>query len=206
MILSKYHLSSINKLVQIAGRATGNKTYVNKITIICPSEVSDAISHFTKSVRDICEINPTHFNKSDFAKLDRTIPVKIVIHNPEVLTALVALKTKGTRSYKESFHAILQRAIYKKDSTVYYRNNLAQRKILTPDGRINRNLTSVRMYSNGEKLEARRFESMHSHFETYCSYGQSCEKTEYSIDFAKDIYFHNGFTNPTNVLWITYTC
>jgi hypothetical protein len=213
MILSHYHLSSINKLVQIAGRATGNKKYVDEITIICPTEVYDAIRNFTKSVLDICELNPTHFNKSDFESLDKPIPVKIVIDDPVVLNELVEYRTKGAPRKKnippynvDGFHARLQRAIYDKKCTVYDRNHLPNRQILTMDGRINRTLKTVRMYSNGDSEKDRRLKQMNDNFENYCSYAQSCEKTEYSIDFAKDIYIYNGFTNPTNVMWITYTC
>ena len=53
MILSNYHLSSMGKLIQLAGRGSGGKIYVNKMNVICTTKIKDTIINFNKITRNL---------------------------------------------------------------------------------------------------------------------------------------------------------
>ena len=67
-------------------------------------------------------------------------------------------------------------------------------------------LNNVRMYKNGDKIESRRFLNFHNAYENYKSVSQSGKKNEYNIDLAQDEYKTKDFTNPVDMLWVTFKC
>lgn len=201
MILSIYHLSSIAKLIQMAGRASGGLQYVEIIKVICPSIISDTITDFNEKLKEICSLNPEHFNQTDFEiNKNSTIPVKLEVINDELLQTIIyaCIPTKLTRPQKLKIHNILQNGIVNGEIILHDRNNSKKFDISQ------RILTGTRMYQAGDKESGRRFENFSRAYDTFKTKGQSGDETNYSIDFAKDEYVYEGFTHQPNIIWVTY--
>ncbi len=198
MILSNYHMSSIGKLIQLAGRGTGGKLYVNKMNVICTSKIKETIINFNKILEDICSINPEYFNKTDFTYTNNTIPVKIIVNDLELLNLIINTRDKAKKGYKQHLHKLLLDGIQENKISVFDRNNIKKFDILS------RTINTVRMYKIGDVIDARRFKTMNDAFENYKNVSQTCKENEYNIDFAKDEYITDNFTNNINTMWITY--
>lgn len=198
MILSNYHLKCLNKLIQIAGRSTGGKTFVRLMNIICTSDVRNAVIEFNDNLEKICSLNPEHFNKTDFISSKNTIPIKVVFHDNDLLNLVLQIRETSKRGYKQQLHNILVQGFACGKITFIDKNN-AKKFILTE-----RTINQVRMYKLGDIIEVRRFKNFDEAFENYKTVSQSCEEMEYNIDLAKDIYILDDFENPPNIAWITY--
>ncbi|MAJ97465.1 MAG: hypothetical protein CMI56_02525 [Parcubacteria group bacterium] len=200
MILSNYHLSSKNKLIQLAGRGTGGKKYVERMNVICTTEIKNTILELTKTLEEICSLNPKYFNKTDFALSTNknTIPVKVTITDGELLERIAHICNNKVRGYKQTLHEAINQGIINKHLTLCDRNNVRKFDILA------RTLKDVRTYKDGDKVNARRFESFSKAYENYKGISQSSDDKQYNIDLAINEYVNNGFVNPTNILWITY--
>lgn len=198
MILSNYHLSSIGKLIQLAGRGSGGKLYVNKMNVICTTKIKDTIINFNKNLEEICSLNPEYFNRTDFTDTNNTIPVKIIINDIELLNTIIDIRDKSKRGYKKQLHNILLEGIQQNKISVFDRNN---KKKFDISSRI---INQVRMYKLGDKIDVRRFKNFNDAYENYKNVSQSGDENQYNIDLAKDEYIQDGFTNSINTLWITY--
>ena len=198
MILSNYHLLSIGKLIQISGRGTGGKKYVKKINIICTTIIKETIIKFNDNLQKICSLNPEYFNRTDFTDSKNTIPVKMIINDCELLQIIIDVRDKSKRGYKQQLHNILLEGIQQNKVSLFDRNNIKKFDISK------RTLNQVRMYKNGDKIDVRRFKNFNEAFENYKNVSQSGDETQYNIDFAKDEYVQDGFTNSINTFWITY--
>ena len=109
MILSNYHLSSTGKLIQLAGRGSGGKTYVGKMNVVCTTNIKEQILAFNQNLEKICSLNPQYFNKSDFQNTNNTIPVKVLFADAELLKSVIGLCSNPKRGYKLQVHrALLQ--------------------------------------------------------------------------------------------------
>ena len=200
MILSNYHLSSIGKLIQLAGRGSGGKKYVNQMNIICTTKIKDTIINFNKNLEEICSLNPEYFNRTDFIDSVTTIPVKIIINDNELLKNIIDMRDKSKRGYKHQLHNIIVEGIQQNKISLFDRNNIKKFDIST------RSINQVRMYKLGDKIDVRRFHNFNEAFEKYKNLSQSGDKNQYNIDLAKDEYIQDGFTNSINTAWITYKC
>ena len=198
MILSNYHLSSMGKLIQLAGRGSGGKIYVNKMNVICTTKIKDTIINFNKNLEEICSLNPEYFNRTDFSDTKNTIPIKMIINDVDLLQIIIDIRDKAKRGYKEQLHNILKKGIIENKISIFDRNNIKKFDINS------RNINSVRMYKFGDKIDVRRFKNFNEAFENYKNVSQSGDETQYNIDLAKDEYIQDGFTNSVNTLWITY--
>jgi len=198
MILSNYHLSSIGKLIQLAGRGSGAKKYVNKMNVICTTKIKDAILKFNKNLEEICSLNPEYFNRTDFADSNNTIPVKMVVNDPVLLQTIIDIRNTSKRGYKQQLHTILLEGIQQNKISLFDRNNIKRFNIES------RTINQVRMYKHGDKIDVRRFKNFHEAYENYKNVSQSGNENQYNIDLAKDEYIHEDYTNSTNTLWITY--
>jgi hypothetical protein len=200
MILSNYHLSSISKLIQMAGRSTGGILYVDIITIICPELVKNTIIDFNKKLVQICSLNPTYFNQTDF-EIDnnKTIPVKLTINCEETLQSLIYACDVSSRNMIQ-IHTILLNGITIGKITLDDRNNIKHFDITK------RSLKRIGMYQRGHKTEASRLWHHNTHYENFTTTGQTGNENSYAIDFAKYEYIHKGYTHPSNVIWVTYRC
>ena len=107
MILSNYHLSSMGKLIQLAGRGSGGKIYVNKMNVICTNKIKDTIINFNKKLEEICSLNPEYFNRTDFLDTNNTIPVKMIINDNDLLKIIIDIRDKSKRGYKQQLDNIL---------------------------------------------------------------------------------------------------
>ena len=198
MILSNYHLSSMGKLIQLAGRGSGGKTYVNKMNVICTTKIKDTIINFNNNLEEICSLNPEYFNRTDFADTNNTIPVKMIINDNELLKIIIDIRDKSKRGYKQQLHNILTEGITENKISVFDRNNIKNFDISS------RTINQVRMYKLGDKIDVRRFKNFNEAYENYKSVSQSGDENQYNIDLAKDEYVRDGFINNINTLWITY--
>lgn len=198
MILSNYHLSSMGKLIQLAGRGSGGKIYVNKMNVICTTKIKDTIINFNKNLEEICSLNPEYFNRTDFVDTNNTIPVKMIINDNDLLKIIIEIRDKSKRGYKQQLHNILIEGIKENKISIFDRNNIKKFDISS------RTLNQVRMYKLGDKIDVRRFKNFNEAYENYKSVSQSGDKNQYNIDLAKDEYIQDGFINKINTLWITF--
>lgn len=198
MILSNYHLSSMGKLIQLAGRGSGGKIYVNKMNVICTTKIKDTIINFNKNLEEICSLNPEYFNRTDFVDTNNTIPVKMIINDNDLLKIIIDIRDKSKRGYKQQLHNILTEGIKENKISIFDRNNIKKFDISS------RTLNQVRMYKLGDKIDVRRFKNFNEAYENYKSVSQSGDENQYNIDLAKDEYKQNGFINEINTLWITF--
>ncbi len=198
MILSNYHLSSMGKLIQLAGRGSGGKIYVNKMNVICTTKIKNTIINFNKNLEEICSLNPEYFNRTDFVDTNNTIPVKMLINDSELLKVVIDIRDKSKRGYKQQLHNILTEGIKENKISIFDRNNIKKFDISS------RTINQVRMYKLGDKIDVRRFKNFNEAYENYKSVSQSGDENQYNIDLAKDEYIQNGFTNNINTLWITF--
>ena len=198
MILSNYHLSSMGKLIQLAGRGSGGKLYVNKMNVICTTKIKNTIINFNKNLEEICSLNPEYFNRTDFVDTNNTIPVKMIIDDNELLKLIIDIRDKSKRGYKQQLHDILIEGIKENKISIFDRNNIKKFNISSMI------LNHVRMYKLGNKIDVRRFRNFNEAYENYKSVSQSGDKNEYNIDLAKDEYIQDGFIHNINTLWITF--
>lgn len=198
MILSNYHLSSMGKLIQLAGRGSGGKIYVNKMNVICTTKIKDTIINFNKNLEEICSLNPEYFNRTDFVDTNNKIPVKMIINDNDLLKIIIDIRDKSKRGYKQQLHNILEEGIKENKISIFDRNNIKKFDISS------RTLNQVRMYKLGDKIDVRRFKNFNEAYENYKSVSQSGDENQYNIDLAKDEYIQDGFINKINTLWITF--
>lgn len=198
VILSNYHLSSIGKLIQLAGRSTGAKKYVDKINVICTTIIRNTIVNFNDNLEKICSLNPEYFNKTDFVPTANTIPVRMIVNDSELLELIISIRNTSKRGYKQQLHNILIEGLKENKISLFDRNNLKKFDINS------RTINQVRMYKLGDKIDVRRFKNFSQAYENYKSVSQSGDETQYNIDLAKDEYIHSDFTNSINTMWITF--
>lgn len=198
MIVSNYHLNTLAKLIQLLGRGCGGKLYVDIMNIFCTTDIKNTIENFNAKLYEICSLNPTLFNRTDFTLDDNTIPVKLEIIDTKLLEMLIKIRDKHSKNYKLEFHTLLKDGINNNNIKIYDNNNVNKFDITQ------QKLYSVRMYKIGDKIDVRRFKQFNDGFNNFRSVTQSCEKNEYNIDFAKDTYINNDYVNETNIFWITF--
>lgn len=134
--------------------------------------------------------------KSKVVDVENRIPVKFIIVDNELLKKIIDLNTNKIIG-KIEIDKLLKKGVLENKITVEDRNNI-KFDIGT------RTLHTIRMYKNGDKIDARRFENFNEAFAKYSTISQACKETQYNIDFAKDVYVKGNFINPINVFWITY--
>jgi len=198
MILSNYHLSSMNKLIQLAGRGSGGKMYVNIMNVICTKKIKDTIINFNKNLEEICSLNPEYFNRTDFSDSNNTIPIKMVINDNELLKLIIEIRDNSKRGYKQQLHNIIVKGIQENKISIFDRNNIKKFDIYS------RTVNQVRMYKFGDKIEVRRFNNFHEAFENFTNISQSGDEKQYNLDLAKDKYIYKDYPYDINTLWVTY--
>ncbi len=196
-------MKCLHKLIQLGGRSSGGKKYVQQMNVICPPEVKDAIIAFNNNLEDICRLNPENFNRTDFVNSVNTIPVKMTINDEQVMNQIFEIrgdKGKGVRGYKPLIHRVLTEGIANGKITIIDKNNIRKFDITK------RSLKDFRYYKLGDKVDVRRFKNFNEAFENYKNVSQTGNELLYSVDFAKDAYVdENGFVNNVDTAWITYT-
>lgn len=210
-IISDYHKKSLNKLLQLIGRLTGNKKYVGQSVLICPQEIIDIVSTLVNKTIELRKENPENYNCTDFLNKNSTIPVRLIFIDDHFRRQFLECYESGGK-YKKSLHQLLKDAYQTGKITLEDRNNvnvftndkkdkLGSRKMFDD---IHKKIGTVRMYKNGDNESARRFEQFDKAFKSYKASSQTGKPGEYNIDFAKDTYHHNGFVHETNIAYITF--
>ena len=205
-ILSKYHMSHLNKLIQLIGRTTGHKNYVNRMMIICPQIMYDIINTIVENTIELRKLNPDNYNRTDFTLCDSAIPVKVEFIDDEYRTMLFNSIT-GKRNYISDIDAKLIAGINGGKIRITDKNNfklnLEERKLKGI-----RTYKKERMNRQNEitedDIKSRRFKEFSTSFDLCTSSAQKCSEHEYCIDLAQDDYVNDSFTNSKNVAWITF--
>jgi hypothetical protein len=199
VILSNYFLSNEGNLVQIAGRATGHKKYVNITNVICTDDIKNKVISYNNKLKQICTLNPKYMNQTDFDSDGKnSIPVKMIFNDIEVLNKVICMIEGGKRAYKKQLHELLKECIEDKRISIIDQNNIHKFNI---NERI---INSVRMYKEGDKSEDRRFKQFNDNFHNRKSVSQSGDSTNYNIDLTKIIYKQEDYINNPDTAWITF--
>lgn len=212
-IISDYHKQLLNKLIQLIGRLTGNKKYIQHLcNIVCPQHIIDTVDMLVNKTIELRRNNPENYNFTDFSDNNSSIPVKVTFLDEEWRKRVVDSITKK-RNYKLHLHSLLKEGYEAGKIQLEDRNNV---HVFTNDkkdttGRtkifddIHNSISNVKMYSSDDTSpESRRFTQFNNAFNTYKPTSQTGKAGEYSIDLAKDRYEHNGFVNEVNIAWITF--
>ena len=196
-IISDYHLKSLGKLVQLVGRTTGGKKYTSKMTIFCSNRIKETVSKFNERQKEICSLNPESFNSCDFNDSNSTIPIKLEFRDMSIVRDLIQLRSQHRPRYKSTFHDIIKRNIRTGGCIVYDYNNMNRFNIK------DRKIGTIRMY-DGQNDSNRRFKQFNDAFRERRSSAQECKEDEYCVDMAAVEYVNGDFTNPINIIWITF--
>lgn len=205
-ILSTYHLGKLNKLVQLIGRTTGGKKYVNEMTIICPKVIYDTVNNLVENTIALRKLNPQNYNKTDFTLNDSAIPVMIEFLD-DCYRILLFNSITGKRGYKDDIHSKLIKGINEKKIKITDNNNF---KLNFEERKLKgvKNYMKERIGKNNEvtedKIEARRFKEFKTAFDLCKPSSQTCKPNEYCIDLAQDDYVNGEFVNSKNIAWITF--
>ena len=113
-IFSMYHNKQLNKLVQMFGRTTGHKDYVDVLTIICPQEIYDNVNNYVSNTIKIRKRNPETYCKDDFCKITNDI---ILSDNPE-LQKIIVLDNKDTKELEDVRNKKLLKSIVSQCNTI----------------------------------------------------------------------------------------
>jgi len=205
-ILSTYHLNKLNKLVQLIGRTTGGKKYVDQMTIICPKVIYDTVINLVENTIALRKLNPENYNKTDFTLDNSAIPVMVEFLDPEYRD-LIFKSITSKKNYKDDLHLKIVNGINSKKIKTDDRNNFkldfGERKLKGV-----KNYMKVRLGKNNEvsedKIEVRRFKEFKTAYDLYKPSSQTCKPNEYCIDFAQDDYINGDFVNSKNIAWITF--
>jgi hypothetical protein len=205
-ILSTYHLNKLNKLVQLIGRTTGGKKYVDQMTIICPKLIYDTVNNLVENTIALRKLNPENYNKTDFTLDNSSIPVMVEFLDVEY-RELIFKSLTGKKNYKDDVHLKIVNGIaankIKTDDRNNFKLDFGERKLKGV-----KNYMKVRVGKNNEvssdKIEVRRFKEFKTAFDLYKPSSQTCKPNEYCIDFAQDDYINGDFVNSKNIAWITF--
>jgi hypothetical protein len=198
MILSNYHLQALNRLIQLAGRATGGKQYVNRMKIICTNDIKTAVIEFNYNLHAICRINPTEFNQTDFVSSPSTIPVKVIFDDEEILKLVLAIRETKKPRYQQQIHKLLCDGIDDNKIRLVDKNSVKIFNIHVRD------IKTVRMYKLNDKITSRRYKEFNDAHEQCLTRAQSGNDNEYNIDLVHDTYILDGYRNEPNIAWITF--
>jgi len=211
-IISDYHKNLLNKLVQLIGRLTGNKDYITQqCNLICPQHIIDKVDSLVTKTIELRTENPENYISTDFSDKYSSIPVKLTFIDEEFRQLFIASIT-GKRNYKSHLHSLLKSGYREGKIILEDRNNIY---VFTNDTKdksgetksfddIHKKISNVKMYTESDSAEARRFKQFNNAFNTYKPTSQTGEPGEYSIDLAKDRYEYNGFVHDVNIAWITF--
>jgi hypothetical protein len=106
MILSAYHLKDIDGLIQILGRANGEKQYVQIMNIWTPKKVMDEANEYIEILNDLHKRDPEIYIESDFRKKTSREIIEIALTVPDIISVSEdeweSIVRKQGRSYNSS--------------------------------------------------------------------------------------------------------
>lgn len=204
VIISDYHKRLLNKLIQLIGRSTGNKRYVQNICIIvCSQEIIDTVNTLVNKTIELRKGNPENYNFTDFTDKNSCIPVKVTFVDEEYRLLIMGVTDKVL------FHNMLKEGYQNGMIILDDRNNI---RVFTNDKKnktkifddVHKKISGFRKYKMGDQVKARRFEQFNKNFTSLKPASQKSEPGEYNIDFAVDRYEYDGYINEVNIAWITF--
>lgn len=205
MIISNYHKSNINKLVQLMGRASGNKKYVDKLTIICPKEIHDIIETTINKTIELRKLNPTVYNQADFINKDSAIPIKLTFIDTDYREEIISIIKEHKRGYIKEITKKIKGGIYTNKITIIDYNN--SNTLLNNDKLIIRNIKTIRMHKKEDSIEKannRRFKQFEDAHNKRKGVAQSSGPDHFCIDLTEEDYKLGDYTNKKDIAWITY--
>lgn len=133
-------------------------------------------------------------------KLEGAVPVKLIMQNE--LTFEILIQKRNEKNYREKMDLFIKECIANGNMLIVDNNAEPNRFVDS-----NRTLNTIRMYKLGQDTKNRRFKNFSEALETRKEISQTCEKGQYTLDFAKDDYINvqNKFENSHLIAWITYT-
>jgi hypothetical protein len=199
MIVSMLHGAKTNRLLQLLGRANGNKRYVERIVIISPKAIETSAKSLVAALKEVRMANPERFNPTDFnTKKNKTIPVKLMFHREEYRQILVS-KLTGKKNYAINVHNAIKDGLNLGHISIEDRNNIHKFDINAC------RLKTIRKYSNdNENKDNRRFLQFTNAFATHNPSTQQCSINEYCLDITLVDYVKDDFINAKEVGWITF--
>lgn len=200
MIVSSVHSKKPNRLLQLLGRANGNKQFVDVITIISPKAVENLAKSFVATLKDLRLTNPERYNPVDFSmKQQGTIPVQLDFQDEDYRQIVVKLLERRVRNYATHVHNAIKEGIQTNRIIVNDKNNVHKFDINTY------RLKTIRQFrSEAENKNNRRFEQFAMAFEKGNACSQQCAQNEYCLDLTIIDYVKNEFINKRNIAWITF--
>ena len=203
IIISDYHAKKLNRLLQLVGRNHGHSDYCNPCILITKRKIFIQCKEYIDRFLKMKESSIEKYNITDFSKSPSTIPVKIIIHDNDLLNEFMDkvknLPTRGTNRANiiNSIHNIF---IDNKDTPkldIVDKNN--RNKINLNE----RTMKTVRKYTGGPN-GTRRFKQFNNNHNNCIASSQKGEGDEYTLDIACEEYIDEDFINPINIIWLTY--
>jgi hypothetical protein len=114
MILSACHMKNLADLLQVAGRADGDKKYVGIFTIHTPQPVWELITNRIELMAELYNKNPEEFQERDFRPRTKRDIMEMAMTKPKVIPITpeeyASVTQKRGREYdREKFIATIQR-------------------------------------------------------------------------------------------------
>ena len=185
-ILSRYHYEEeddIENIVQLAGRFHGNKLWVPKgINIYAPKQVLDVADKQIDALINFLSTAPKSMQYSDIFVEPNGIPI-LALLSPELVEKV---KTFGklTEKKRVQFHELLMKAEEEGEFQIVADFNKPSKRQVKFSLK-EYTLESKRIFSEGDKAEARRFPQFYEHHTLRKSYGQGVKAAgHYTIDIT----------------------
>jgi len=156
IIVSLFHSNQLNRLVQLVGRATGDKKYCDKMNLICPRSIYDKVNYIVDKTIQLKRNNPIEYNKHDFSIINMsadkrsTIPIIVDISKEETLKIEGYTKNKLNSQRKEFVFNIL-----KNNKLEYYNKYKNYKPYITrpsTDSSYKKHITSIKKASKNKKM------------------------------------------------------
>jgi len=185
-------------IIQLAGRATGWKTFVPPMNILAPKYLLDEVSESQDKLIQFLKQSPTHITYADMMGDKNAIPIRLEIRDAALLTALEG-ESKGKRL------ALLRAGIQK--GLVQYTNPNRPSDDHYPfmssmEGRYT--LKTIRSCKEEVKAQNYRFDAYCSAHDQGRGYGQSNNAGEFSIDINFVTHVKGGVEIPKGLGFISY--
>lgn len=199
MIVSMIHSRKQNRLLQLLGRANGNKQFVERMIIISPKVIETSAKSFVAALKELKMANPERFNPVDFdIKKHGTIPVKVCFHDEQYREYLVGHLIRK-KNYAIKVHNVIKEGIHSGHITIEDKNNVRKFNIGTYK------LKTIRRYTHDDSnKDNRRFQQFADAFTKGHMCSQQCAANEYCLDIALLDYVKEDFINTKNIGWITF--
>lgn len=201
-IFSSYHKTNKSRLVQMVGRTCGNINFVDKIKIICPTDIKNIVTEFFRMQVEVNMLNPDKIQKTNFIDNNKTIPVKLEFCE-EVLKEIIEIRGSTLTEHKKNeIDTLIKTRIMSSEIKIIDKNNI---------NRFDFNkyrLGSCRIYRDGFTIGKRPFPNLNKSFEECSPYSwggtMDVSGNSYALDLAEVDYEYKNVIYPKTIGWITF--